>query len=88
MLEEAEKKVEYLEQENALGHGANINGVGRRRQLPKAQDLTKGMGPNLSCLLSKTTADVILKTHALYEIGGNIGKICHLVSIFVFTLTV
>lgn len=81
LLEEADKKAESLEKEavNCSAHlGSNStanqggNGAVRRRQAPRAQEINKN-GPNLSCLLTRMNPDMALKTHALYEIGGNIG---------------
>lgn len=81
LLEEADKKAESLEREggNVLsqnGSSNNVqggNGAVRRRQAPRSQEINKN-GPNLSCLLTRMNPDMALKTHALYEIGGNIGK--------------
>jgi len=83
LLEEADRKAESLEREGLHGgHGGNgvmnqgnANGAVRRRPLPRSQDLNKN-GPNLSCLLTQMNPDIALKTHSLYEIGGNIGKYC------------
>ncbi|ODM98634.1 Rho GTPase-activating protein 18 [Orchesella cincta] len=80
LLEEADKKAESLEKEagNGLPQPGNnnvnqgVNGAVRRRQVPKAAEINKN-GPNLSCLLTRMNPDMALKTHALYEIGGNIG---------------
>lgn len=65
---------------SAVASGANnssnanqgVNGAVRRRQVPRAAEINKN-GPNLSCLLTRMNPDMALKTHALYEIGGNIG---------------
>jgi hypothetical protein len=82
LLEEADRKAESLEKEGLQngGHGSNgninqgnANGAVRRRPLPRAQELNKN-GPNLSCLLTQMNPDIALKTHSLYEIGGNIGE--------------
>jgi len=81
LLEEADRKAESLEKEglqngsnngcSAINQG-NANGVVRRRPVPRSQDATNKV-PNLSCLLTQMNPDIALKTHSLYEIGGNIG---------------
>jgi len=84
LLEEADRKAEYLEREgnnisstavgvvgNAGGND-NVNPGNRRRVLPRGQEINKN-GPSLSCLLTQVNRDVSLKSHSLYEIGGNIG---------------
>lgn len=79
MLEEADRKAEILEKEGTPHGGntninqANANGVVRRRQIPRSQDVNNKNVPNLSCLLTQMNPDIALKTHSLYEIGGNIG---------------
>ena len=98
MLEEADRKAEYLEREGnnsttttttgagvppSLGPGNvnsnnnnnnnNVNGNRRRAGGPRGQEINKN-GPSLSCLLTQVNRDVALKTHSLYEMGGNIGK--------------
>lgn len=102
LLEEADRKAEYLEREGSfgpaaptvlptLGNGQNTNpsstssqnhhngpvnvnnGINRRRAGPRAAAEINKSGPNLSCLLTQVTRDMALKTHSLYEIGGNIG---------------
>ncbi|CAG7826136.1 unnamed protein product [Allacma fusca] len=68
LLEEADRKAEDLEREASNNNNLNA----RRRAGPRAQELNKN-GPNLSCLLTQMNRDMALKTHSLYEIGGNIG---------------
>ena len=69
MLEEADRKAEDLEREASNNNNLNA----RRRAGPRVQEITKN-GPNLSCLLTQMNKDMALKSHNLYEIGGNIGK--------------
>lgn len=83
LLEEADRKAESLEKEElqngSTHHGGNGNliqgnGVVRRRPIPRMQDVSNKNVPNLSCLLTQMNPDIALKTHSLYEIGGNIGE--------------
>jgi len=96
LLEEADRKAEYLEREGTGGAGGvsgggpssssggpsgsgnpnnnnNLNGGNRRRAGPRGQEINQN-GPSLSCLLTQVNRDVALKTHSLYEMGGNIGE--------------
>ena len=53
----------------------NINNKQVRRKDIKQRVLTE-LAPNgnLSCLLATADAETALRTHFLYEIGGNLGK--------------
>lgn len=53
----------------------NVNSKQLRRKDMKQRVLTE-LAPNgnLSCLLATADSDTALRTHFLYEIGGNIGK--------------
>ncbi|KAK7603502.1 hypothetical protein V9T40_003501 [Parthenolecanium corni] len=55
----------------------NVNSKQLRRKDMKQRVLTE-LAPNgnLSCLLATADSDTALRTHFLYEIGGNIGQRC------------
>lgn len=50
----------------------------RRKDVKQKNRVLTELAPNgnLSCLLATADNDMALRTHFLYEMGGNIGKIC------------
>lgn len=75
LLEEAERKAEDLEKERKpLGGVGSPGGHGnRRRGVGRGEFGKNPQGPGLSCLLAQINKDSSLKSHVLFEVGGNIG---------------